>query len=227
MKHKFIFAFLLYIILSHGVFAQMSFSFGPELGLSLTSGKQEKRYPDQNITSLTSPLIGINGLLKITKHFQLATALQYEYIGYQTDPSNTVEIKYHKLCIPFTFGVSFGNSKIKPAVFIGYRPNLLLAGNKKAGSNFAGTINLDPFSYDHPPKRYNNQFTAGLSTYFGKNLVINLLYSAGQLIECGHTTTFIHHYVIPGTQYIEEISVKNNEFAISLTYLFQLKKTTD
>ena len=227
VKHK-ILLLLSLAILQQIVFAQTDFRFGPELGISVTSHNQGYGYREEKISPFISPLIGISGLLKISNHFQLTTALQYEYIGYQTGPYNPEEIRYDKLCIPFTFSVAFGKSKIKPAVFIGYRPNLLLAGNKKTDwGGVSGINNLDPFSYDHPPKKYTNQFTTGLSTYFGKNLVINLSYSAGQLIEFGYTTTIIHHGVIPETRYIEETSVKNNEFAISLMYLFKSKKTTD
>ena len=229
MKLKILIIILFLAILPQIVFAQTIFRFGPELGITVTSLNQGLGYPDEKITPFISPLIGISGQLKITKHFLLTTALQYEYIGYigyLRGPSNPEAIKYHKLCIPFTFGVAFGKSKIKPALFIGYRPNLILSGNNKFDWNL-GTINQDPFSFDHPPKRYTNQFTTGISTYFGNSLVINLSYSAGQRIEFGYTTTFIHHYVIQETRFIEGNPVKNSEFAISLTYLFKSKKTTD
>ena len=227
MKHKIIVVFLLYTALSQKVFAQTDFSFGPELGISVTSRNQGWRYSGEKITQLISPLIGISGLLRITNHFQITTSLQYEHIGYHTGPYNPEEIIYHKLCIPFTIGISFGKSKIKPAVFIGYRPNLLLAGKNEEDWGVFGTINHDPFTFDNPPKKYNNQFIIGLSTYFGNNFVINISYCAGQLIEFGYTTTIIHHGWIPEKRYIEEISVRNNEFAISIAYLFKFNKSTN
>jgi hypothetical protein len=222
MKSKiFILLFLLTIFLQNG-FPQTSFYFGPEIGL--TRGVRRSQ-----VQPLTYPIIGISGLLKVGNHFQETLGFQYETIGSLFgDPYsnyNKETVKYNKLCIPVTIGISFGSTNIKPVVFFGYRPNILLSGKFEQGKweldlipmeNIRGTNN----QYNFGPNKFTNQYIFGFSTYFGNNFVIGLSYCTGQKITFGYYTN------VTETGRIREAgkfySIKNSEYAISIKWLFKV-----
>ncbi len=229
MNHKTSIFLILLIIMSLSGFSQITFRFGPDVGLSMTSRHVLDYSPPVKLPAFLSPLIGISGVLKVSSHMQLSSAFQYETVGFRTQDLYPEKIKFHKLIIPFTIGIILGNSKIRPVVFIGYRPNILLSGTWQEGGsplNPSGTIH-NIFNIDFSPKRYTNQFIIGFSTYFGNNLAFNLSYCAGQSIDFGYPITFTHHYAwqISTMNYMEQL--KNNEFSISLTYYLKSNKTTN
>jgi hypothetical protein len=222
VKHKILLIILFLAILSQIVFAQTNFSFGPELGVSFITQKEENStflLKSLEVSPLYSPLIGINGNIKISKSFKIKLAIQYNKIGYIL-PFDTFlgnqpyKIYFNKLCIPISIDISPETSKINPSISVGWRPNILLSGNLLVDS-----WSNDLFSIDNPPNRIANQLFWGFSVCFQKKLAINFSHYIGQTIS-----VYVKDAYFRGNW---EGELKNSEFAISLTYLFQSKKTTD
>jgi hypothetical protein len=213
--------FILLFTLSLSGFSQSIFRVGVDAGISITS---RQNVFIGKLPRLLSPQVGISGLLNFpSHHVQLILGIQYEKVGYREGGTYPNENVFNKLSIPFTTGIILGNSKIKPVVFIGYRPNILLSGTYQESG-----VKSNPFNDEYPPKRYTNQFITGFSTYFGNNLVLNLSYCVGQSIEFGNSImTYSHKPGDQGTTTIYWNQIKNNEFSISLTYLFKSNKTTN
>lgn len=206
------------------VFPQTNFSFGPELGLSVTSRQQEKLsylYYD-NSELFISPLIGLMVSVEVAKWLNIKSGIQYEKVGYPTATTEPQEmgIKFSKICIPIVIDIPFEIKKVKPSFFVGYRPNLLLSGKY---SFWGQDINL--FSMEYPVKRYTGQFTTGLSIYI-RNINITLSYFGGTYINFGLPYTFTNHAGGKEIRY-DDCSFNNNELVLSFTYLFKSKKTTD
>jgi hypothetical protein len=224
----FILLFLLTIFLQNG-FPQTSFYFGPEIGLTRSVKRSYENV--EQLQPLIYPIIGISGLLKVGNHFQVVSGLQYEMIGslfkeqYILKYNPNMTVKYNKLCIPVIIGISFGSTNIKPVVFFGYRPNILLSGKFKSASWEFDLVPLEYFwGFYHPnnfgPNKFTNQYIFGFSTYFGNNFVIGLTYCTGQKITFG--------YYIPNniTGYFHDngtfFSIKNSEYAINIKWLFKV-----
>jgi hypothetical protein len=192
---------------------------GVDAGISMTS---RQNLFIGKLPPFFSPLVGISGLLNFPSHnVRLTMGFQYEKVGYREGGTYPNENVFNKLSIPITTGLILGNSKIKPVVFIGYRPNILLSGTFQE----LGVIS-NPFNFEYPPKRYTNQFIIGFSASLIKNLIFNLSYCTGQSIKFGYTLTHYGH--APGSTNTFNYSnqIKNNELLISLTYLFKSNKTT-
>jgi hypothetical protein len=168
MKSKFIITFTISIALMQACLAQTLLNYGAELGLSFSHFPQKDSYnigTTDYVTTKTnpliSPIIGLNGQMKIKKHFQLTLGIQYQMIGtsyyYHRDgrvprdpgipasftyTSDELEKQtYHKLCLPLTIGFILKIGKIQPSVFIGVRPNLFLAGRYYSKFVFDATDN--------------------------------------------------------------------------------------
>jgi len=121
-------------------------SFGLELGITFSQFKTENsisQYGETITTTINpiiSPLLGVSKYWPLTKHFQIATGLQYQmagkrtysYTDYAATTSYSKEweiIKMHKLSFPITFGYLFKLGKFEPYLYLGVRPNIILSGN--------------------------------------------------------------------------------------------------
>jgi len=225
VKLKILLIILFLAILPQLVFTQNNFRFGPELGLSVTA-KQKLPYSAMKYTQRVRPTFGVSGLLRIKDKFIITSGLQYEragYFGESTDPSYTFteSSDFQKLCIPLTIGITFNLLKLFPNIFIGYRPNLLLSGEKVINSKA-----YDLFSDGSTTKRYISQFTFGISAEVLKALRVNLNCSAGPPLEYS-----FYYYTSSGplTGRGGDVlgSFKNNQLSLSLTYLFKSKKSAN
>ena len=131
---------------------QVSFNYGPELGVSLSQLPRVHKKTvltddfSESTRPVISPVIGLSGQLKINKHFQFTVGIQYQMSGkryhYHRDGriprTYSIPARYtftldkwedqvfHKLSMPLNIGYIFNRSNVQPAIFIGYRPNLFL-----------------------------------------------------------------------------------------------------
>lgn len=222
MKLRIPIVLFLILIFSQNVFAQTKFSFGPELGFSFTSQKEEHStylLRSLKVTPLFSPLIGLYGNIKINKSFKMKLAVQYNKIGYNLPfdyylGNQPYKIYFDKLCIPISVDISPGTTKINPSISIGWRPNILLSGNLAVD-----TWSNDLFAIENPPNRIANQLFLGFSVCYQKKLAVNFSYYMGQTIS-----VYLKDAYFRGNW---EGELKNSEFALSLTYSFNSKKNTN
>jgi hypothetical protein len=195
---------------------------GFELGISISQFHTENVIYESwetrtaKTNSIISPLIGISKEWLLRNHFQIKTELQYQMAGYKSycltdyvitdDYSEDWEIlKIHKFCFPLTLGYQFKLYKIKPTLYLGVRPNLIVSGkiNRKHHSIITrpdridyedqeydlSLFNKDGF-YLNPPKRIFNQFCFGFSSSIGQRYKIDFNYSIGyNYYELIHTST--------------------------------------
>jgi hypothetical protein len=77
----------------------------------------------------------------------------------------------------------------------------------------------DLFSIDNPPNRITNQIFWGFSVCFQKKLAINFSHYIGKTIS-----VYVKDAYFRGNW---EGELKNSEFAVSLTYIFHSKHTTN
>jgi hypothetical protein len=239
--------------------SQTKFNFGHELGFSFSQLTQkdfwieETTYITSETNPLISPLFGIHGQMTIKRHFQLTLGLQYQMIGkryhYQKevriprDPSippfvyYTIdewdEHKFQKLAFPLTVGYSLQISKvIKPSIFLGLRPNLIIKGNYYCKQvlysqdnpiGYESENNYNPLNSDEVEvsiDRFTNQFLFGISTLVGQHIKIIFCFNLGQDLSYGPYST-------PDGE--EMKSLENKEFGISLIYLLNplIKKESE
>jgi len=218
VKHKIVIVIFLTLIFSQKVIAQANFSFGPELGFSLISQREENStylLKSLKVSPLFSPLIGLYGNIKISKSFKIKLAVQYNKIGYSLPFDNSLgnqpyKIYFNKLCIPISIDISHGATKINPSINIGWRPNILLTGDLVVAS-----WSSDLFSINNPPDRITNQFILGFSVCYQRKLAVNFSYYMGQTIS-----VYVKDAYFRGDW---DGELKNSEFALSLTYLFNKK----
>lgn len=213
---------MILVLIPQLVFTQTVFSCGPELGLTVTSRNQKNLsflyFKDSDL--FISPMIGISGSVEISKHFTLRPGLQFETVGYRYAASEPYEmnIKFNKICIPLIIDISCEIKKIKPSIFIGYRPNLLLSGKY-----YDWGTDMDLFSIGYPVKRYKGQITTGLSVCLG-NASIRLAFFGGKEIKFGIPYSRTNHAGGYDTNF-SDYFFRNNELVLSMDYLFKFKKT--
>ena len=235
-------------------FTQIVFNYGPELGITAS----QKTYKDSRTVNydypvtrtwkpVVSPLVGLQGELKIKRHLLFKVGLQYQLTGnrfryhrehktiwlpypgaytYTTDERE--EQTFHKLCLPITLGYEFRIRKIKPSIYIGYRPNLFLTGKyyyklvHDASDNSRDLFienkynPLDPDQAGVPIKRIQKQVIAGFAATIRNRIKISLNYSSGRVIYYSEyeQMSWEHNY----TYFL------NDDYAISLTYFLRGNK---
>jgi hypothetical protein len=199
-------------------FAQTALNYGPEIGVSFSCLPQIKK---ENTTRgqskirnlpLPGPMFGFSGILTLNKNIQISLGMQYQISGNRdrytsarlaidnqgnatggTDRVEMVEnLTLHKVCLPLTLGYTFGMLRLKPAFYLGARPNYFLTGKYHSrvivdfedNSNdlFTETIYnpVSPQQAAVPVSRVNLQLLAGISTQVGKRIRANLSVSRGQ-----------------------------------------------
>jgi|WetSurMetagenome_2_1015567.scaffolds.fasta_scaffold00276_20 hypothetical protein len=239
--------FLLLISSQSGI-SQSKSPFGFELGVTFSQFKMENTDYQSwetlttEINPVISPLITISKYWLLTKHLQIITGLQYQMAGnrsysysdYTATTSYSEEwgtLKMHKLCLPLTFGYLFNSGKLKPFLYLGVRPNILLSGH--IYSKYHGVIaypdrneNIDYENEQNifekneffiPPKRIFNQFSVGLSTSINQHIRINLNYNLGHnyykniFVSRGNYSTYT---------WSEKTSIPGCDYVIGMQYVF-------
>lgn len=237
---------LLLPAISNNTFGQITSKFGYELGL-ITSTSQELQVRIGHIRSYKSPpLISLLGGFKwqiiINNRFEFLTGIQYGMIGarfHDTDIEQKGDeyikkITYHKFCIPLTVGFLFPN-KNKPlslfTYYVGFRPNFIWNGKEYIKWEGPGNYIIwehANYPLSHlgggfiPAKWFNSQIQFGISKDLGQKFKLNLSYYLGMKIEFSEPGYFDSH----SNTYSDymKTSLRNNEFALSLTYLLNSKK---
>jgi len=143
-----LFAFLL-LIPEQG-WAQVSFNYGPELGISISRFPSSDSYTIESrddkvsvkLLPLISPVIGFHGQILVKNRLQFTGSLQYQMTGerhhYHRDGNDLLyggtytsdeweNQTFQKLCLPLTIGYLFRTTKLQPAIFAGIRPNFLFS----------------------------------------------------------------------------------------------------
>lgn len=238
--------FLLLIPSQSGI-SQSIFPLGLETGITFSQFRTENaisQYGETITTTINpviSPLIGISKYRPLTKHLQITAGLQYQmdgkksysYTDYTATTSYSEEwgiIKMHKLCLPVTFGYLFNSGKLKPYLYLGVRPNIILSGNiyykyhgivvypdRNEPVDSENKQNLfDRNEYYIPPKRILNQFSFGFSTSISQRIKINFNYNIGY-------NYYKNIYVFKGNYstytWSEKTSIPASDYVISVKYI--------
>ena len=241
MKFKLSVLLIIFLTFQSLGLSQTTSNFGLEAGITFS------QFPDENIVyesyetrttkinPIISPLIGISKNWQLRKHIKFTTGLQYHMAGYKsycfTDYTATEyysedweTFKMHKLCTPLTLGYVFKLGKIKPAFYLGVRPNIILSGNiySKYHSIIVYPDRIDNMDIEDernlfeenehyvPPKRVFNQLSFGLSTLIGQYFTVNLncnighnYYTSMGVIRGNHSSyTWSENTSIPGSDYV-------------------------
>jgi len=198
--------------------------------------------------SIIGPLIGLNSQLIFFGHLQLSIGMQYQLTGtqyyisqirYKTaieyEHETWDQYKYHKLCIPISVGYTFKIKKIQPSLNIGLRPNFILSGKYRTKSKSVSYLSSYPapveswFASKYDILEYMKSFHERSLCQFLMVFSANL----GQHIKLTLSATRskeITYKVISSTHsgsYQYQISIPNNDFGISLTYLFKKSQKSD
>lgn len=239
--------FISFFGLCHG---QLVLKFGPELGISASRFSTEETYfqgtneVTDKITPLVSPIVGFQSQLILKDHFQISAGIQYQmtgirensYINGRMPGNSSLPTQYfytytqreaqtfHKLCLPLTFGYVFTKPRIRPSLFIGFRPNLFLLGKYSFRDEFdAPDDTLDeslerqynPLSIEHaaiPLDRVANQFLLGSTMVLSEKVMVNLTYYWGNRMYYskseGYYGGWSRHFT----------SFNNSDFGISAVY---------
>jgi hypothetical protein len=246
---------ILFLVLIPSQFAisQSKSTVGIELGIAFSQFKtgndisQYGEIANTTIKPVFSPLIGVSKDWQLTKHLRIITGLQYlmtgkrsyTYTYYPVSASYSQEwetIKLHKLSLPVALGYEFKLGNFQPFLYLGLRPNILLAGSKY--SKFHEIVVLSPGDensidfndrqnvfekneYYIPPKRIFLQYCLGLSTSISRHLKININYNIGHnyytniIVVRGNYSTY---------SWREKISIPSSDYLISIKYILNTKK---
>ena len=238
-----IFLFLLSVCSETGI-SQTSSIDGLELGITFSKFPAKSEWSDQyssrteKSAPVFRPVLGVSREWTISKHINLKCGFQYQMAGekiYKLNKAmmgdtifyeNSIEIResinIHKICLLFTAGYVFSTGIVKPSLFIGARPNILLFCNmiykehthyESPGSEdtyYKSKLNLfvhdkEPFIH---PKRLVIQLITGFAVQIGQFYKIEISYNLGY-----------NNYA----QGYEVMKIPSSDFVISLKYL--LKQT--
>lgn len=223
---------------------------GFELGISISQFHTENVLYESWGTRITtktnpiiSPLAGISKEWLLRNHFQITTGLQYQMSGYKSysltdnlpytdDYYEDWEIfKLHKFCFPLTIGYQFNLYKIKPSLYLGVRPNLILSGkiNRKHHGIITRPDRIDYEDHEEdynlfnkdryyiiPPKRIFNQFCIGFSSSIRQRYKIDFNYNIGyNYYKEMHTSTGNHG----NTTWSEKKSMPSCDYILIMQYL--------
>jgi hypothetical protein len=235
------------------VISQSKSQVGIELGIAFSqfkTGNEISQYGETTTTTIKpviSPLIGISKDWPLTKHLRIITGLQFQMTGkrsytytyFPMTASYSKEwqtIKMHKLCLPVLLGYEFRIGNFKPSLYLGLRPNILLAGSTywkfheivvlspgdENSIDFNESQNVfEKNEYYIPPKRIFNQFCVGLSMSINQNFKININYNMGHNY---YTSIFVEHGNYSTYSWREKISIPSSDCVISINYFLPVKK---
>jgi hypothetical protein len=219
-----------------------------ELGLSFSQFPSKNTIVTWQISDSTvvttkpvlGPSIGISAKLHLTEHLKFIFGCSYQLTGTKTYSysqsteshvypvsffKDWLDLKIHKVCVPVTLGYEFNLKKIKPIVFLGVKPNLILSAKlheKSFHSQWTEpvetTTNLFSEKADYrPPKRIINQLSFGFIISIRQNLKVNLSYNLGH-------NHFVNTYWIRGnySRVPSDVktSIKSSDYILSLQYDF-------
>lgn len=244
---------LLVLIPSQIVIPQSKSTVGIELGIAFSqfkTGNDISQYGETVTTTIKpviSPLISVSKDWPLAKHLKIITGLQYQMTGkrsyvytyYPFSASYSREwetIKMHKLCLPVSLGYEFKIGNFQPFLYLGLRPNILLAGSTY--SKFHEIVILSPGDqnsidyneeqnlfnkneYYIPPKRIFIQYSIGLSTSISRHFKININYNRGYNY---YTSIFVEHGNYSTYSWREKFSIPSSDYVISIKYILNTNK---
>lgn len=152
IRNRLLLLILLGLTPSTLLYAQWTFSYGPEFGINSSGTPYRTRYiiPERNdiITDTylpcISPVFGGWSHLGFGKHFFTNLSVQYLWVGYRHHEhrdgndllNNTTyqsdhysNLNFQKISIPMTIGYGFSIKKSSAKIFLGYRKNYLTKGS--------------------------------------------------------------------------------------------------
>ncbi|MBI3509141.1 MAG: PorT family protein [Bacteroidetes bacterium] len=232
---------LQFIFLSAKItFAQVEFSFGPEVGVSTEFLSRAGRiYTSSQYSSdktyFTRPLAGVGTEFTIKKHLRFGTGIQYELIGYHEQITNSgqdnsgtwnreenFEEHFTKLCMPVTAGFVFQVNQLRFHLFAGYRLNYFVNGNYHHDYTLNSSNdslddyfseNTDPFSKSNvlPMTHFHSQLCGGLSVAW-KNFEFTAMCNRGRPL---YFSKYVYIMCMPG-----EPSMQNDNYTFTVRYNF-------
>jgi hypothetical protein len=155
---------------------QWIFNYGPELGITIPYIPKIHSYTEKfpwipnsiyhnhiKDIPVISPLFGLGGQLKFSKHFQITFGLQYQMTGFRYNKKTTVEntdpryynqytiiseydnTTFHKICSPLLAEYLFRPKKnMQPSIVIGLRQNFLFYGKGRYEYNTSNYTRPNP-----------------------------------------------------------------------------------
>jgi hypothetical protein len=138
------------LLLCTGSVQAQNFRFGPEIGCAFGGKGSEKSVINGRLdhihlsdTYSKNLLIGLNGQYTYRRCFYVSAGVQYQergstftddriapgitngisYVSHATETS-----RFKKICLPVSVGLTGRFGRFQPAVFIGWRPNFIVAG---------------------------------------------------------------------------------------------------
>lgn len=239
---------VLFIAFSQTTYCQVSFNYGPEIGVSTPHSPVSliTQPQGEEITEtyfpIISPLIGFQSQATFYTHLQLTAGLQYQITGtnfhshsdgsdIRDDGSGTYytytydiweKQRFHKITLPVTVGYKFTIGHFTPTIYTGLRPNLYLTGTYAYNTEYVATDNAEPGASE-------NAFNP-LSKLEARTPMSHcqFQFSGGVSTEIGPRIKIAINYSRgPEINYAEKstskesdyISMINQDFSISLTYL--------
>lgn len=229
--------------------AQVALNYGVELGIAFSQLPKTNSYNikirndkvTEKTAPLLSPLIGLTSELRIKKHLYFAVGLQYQKSGQRyhyhrdgndllyggTYRSDTWEnLTIHKICLPISIGYSFKLWKLKPTLFIGFRPCNFLAGKHYTKNKFDHDISskditnenvFNPLAVNETGyrniQRNQNQLSVGVNTLINQHLKFSVSFHSGAQLYYAENSTSCFGY-----------SLHNNDCVVSMAYLFSSPK---
>jgi hypothetical protein len=251
VKRKFITCFIAIMTPTLGM-SQNKLIPSLEVGLSCSQFPSKNtvvtwQISDSTITKkspLIGPLIGISTNFHLTERFKIIFGFNYELTGTKTysytqsTAPNILPISYfkdwqkliiHKVCIPIEIGFEFNCKNIRPMIFVGTKPNILISAKlheKSFHSQWTESVktNTNLFSKKadyQPPQRIINQFNFGFMIPIGQNLKVSLSYNLGH-------NYFSDTYWVRGISsrvgYDVKTSIKSSEYILSILYKIKDEK---
>lgn len=239
---------VLFIAFSQTTYCQVSFNYGPELGVTiphlpaLQNSNPQGEEISETYFPIISPLIGFQSQATFCEHLQLTAGLQYQITGtnfhshsdgsdIRDDGSGTYytytydmweKQRFHKITLPVTVGYKFTIGRFTPTIYTGLRPNLYVTGTYAYNTEYVATDNAEPGASE-------NEFNP-LSKLEARTPMAHCQYqiTSGLSTEIGPRIKIAINYSRgPEIYYAEKstskesdyISMINQDFSISLTYL--------
>ena len=238
--------FLLITFTYVNCYGQNKSFFGLKAGFSIS--KIPKKYKESEISPsrptqkyeytrkeypLLGPVIGLEFYSQISDHFYFLLGIEYQmtgtrYSGTNTDSSSSginsfYENKIlHKICLPVAPGYKFKIKNNEWSILIGYRPNFLISGKyyhkwieEGIGTKAVVITEYNPFKPEFsitPLKRFVSQVSIIISNNISEHLKIDLSLNLSKSLKVYQEYDYLEYYL---GEY------KNNDFSLSLTYLFR------
>lgn len=144
------------LLLCTGTVQAQRFMFGPEMGYAMGGKSEEKRIINSRqdhihlVNSYSKNLlIGLHGQYVYRRYLYLSAGVQYQERGSTfTDDrvapgltngmayvSHAIQTnRFKKICLPLSVGLTKRFRRFQPAIFVGWRPNFIVAGSHHTSS---------------------------------------------------------------------------------------------